>query len=122
MRIIHVDIGVKSNPGNSITPVVGEALHDFGLAIYLDHPWNERLSSAVGYSRVDISNSDGQAANAYKNGQYFSGNLLVTPAKNVMMGGELQWAHRENNSDGFSVNDIRLQFSFKYSFSYKVGG
>ena len=34
-----------------------------------------------------------------------------------MMGGELQWAHRENNSDGFSVDDFRLQFSFKYSFS-----
>ena len=71
--------------------------------IYLDHTWNERLSSAIGYSRVDISNSDGQAANAYKNGQYFSGNLLVTPVKNVMMGGEFQWAHRENHSDGFSV-------------------
>ncbi len=65
-----VDVGVKSNPGNTVTPVVGQALHDFGLVIYLDHPWNERLSSSVGYSRVDISNSDGQAANAYKNGQY----------------------------------------------------
>ena len=39
-----------------------------------------------------------------------------------MMGGEFQWAHRENISDGFSVNDFRLQFSFKYSFSHKVGG
>jgi hypothetical protein len=117
-----VDVAVKSNPGNTVTPVVGEALHDFGLVIYLDHPWNERLSSAIGYSRVDISNSDGQAPNAYKNGQYITGNLLVTPVKNVMMGGEFQWAHRGNHSDGFSSDDTRVQFSFKYSFGYKIGG
>ena len=39
-----------------------------------------------------------------------------------MFGAEFQWAHRENKSDGFKVDDVRLQFSFKYSFSYKVGG
>jgi len=117
-----VDVGIKSNPGNPVTPIVGEALHDLGLVIYLDHNWNSHLSSAIGYSRVDISNSDGQAPNAYKAGQYFSGNLLMTPARNVMMGGEFQYAHRENNTDGFAVSDYRLQFSFKYSFGYKFGG
>jgi hypothetical protein len=117
-----VDVSIKSNPGNAATPVVGEALGDFGLVLFLDHTWNDRFTSAVGYSRVDISNSNGQAANAYKNGQYALVNLLCTPAKNVMMGGELQWTHRENFSDGFSVSDVRLQFSFKYSFGVKVGG
>ena len=117
-----VDVAIKSNLPNTVTPVVGEALQDFGLVVYLDHNWNAKYSSAIGYSRVDITNSNGQSANAYKNGQYISGNLLVTPAKNVMMGGEFQYAHRENNSDGFSVNDVRLQFSFKYSFGYKIGG
>ena len=38
------------------------------------------------------------------------------------MDGELQWAHRENNSDDFSVDDVRVQFSFKYSFGCKIGG
>ena len=117
-----VDVGVKKNPGNAVTPVVGQALNDFGLVLYLDHTWNERFTSSVGYSRVDISNSDGQAANAYKNGQYASGNILYTPAKNVMMGGELQWARRENYSDGYSVNDFRIQVSFKYSFGIHLGG
>jgi hypothetical protein len=55
-------------------------------------------------------------------GQYGSANLLCTPVKNVLMGGEFQWARRENFSDGFSLNDYRVQFSFKYNFSYKVGG
>jgi hypothetical protein len=117
-----IDVSVKSNPGNAVTPVVGEALGDFGLSLYYDHSWNDHVTSAVGYSRVDISNSNGQTANAYKAGQYFSGNLLLTPAKNALMGGEFLWAHRENFSDGFSVSDVRLQFVFKYSFGVKVGG
>jgi hypothetical protein len=39
-----------------------------------------------------------------------------------MFGGEVQWGSRENNSDGFRADDYRVQFSFKYNFSYKVGG
>jgi hypothetical protein len=117
-----IDVGVQKNPGNAVTPVVGKALGDFGLIIYLDHTWNDRFTSSVGYSRVDISNSDGQSANAYKAGQYATANLLYTPTKNVMLGGELQWGHRENFSDGFSVSDTRIQFSAKYSFGVKVGG
>jgi len=39
-----------------------------------------------------------------------------------MMGPELQWAKRENNSDNFSVDDFRIQFSAKYSFSHSMGG
>lgn len=117
-----VDVGIKRNAGNTVTPIVGEALGDFGLVVYLDHNWNDRYSTAIGYSRVDITNSDGQAANAYKNGQYVSGNLLVSPAKNVLFGAELLYADRENKSDGFSTDDFRLQFSFKYSFGFKIGG
>jgi len=117
-----VDVGIKRNPGNLVTPVVGQALNDFGLVLYLDHTWTSEFASSIGYSRVDISNSDGQAANAYKNGQYASGNILYTPNKNVMLGAELQWVRRENFSDGFSVNDVRIQLSAKYSFSVKVGG
>jgi hypothetical protein len=117
-----VDVGIKRNAGNTRTPIVGEALGDRGLVAYLDHNWDDKFSTAVGYSRVDIENSEGQRPDAYKNGQYFSVNLLSSPAKNVMMGGELQYAHRENHSDGFKVDDVRLQFSFKYSFSATVGG
>jgi hypothetical protein len=117
-----IDVGVQKNPGNAVTPVIGKALGDFGLVAYLDHNWNDKMSSSIGYSRVDISNSDGQAANAYKSGQYFSANLLFTPVKNVLFGGELLWGHRENFSDGFKVSDTRVQFSAKYSFSAKMGG
>jgi hypothetical protein len=116
-----VDVGVRLNPGNRVTPIVGQALPVLGLVAFLDHNWNSRWSTAAGYSRVDIDNSDGQAPAAFEAGQYAIVNLLCTPVTNVMMGGEFQWGQRENKSDGFSFDDYRLQFSFKYSFSYKAG-
>jgi hypothetical protein len=39
-----------------------------------------------------------------------------------MMGGELQWGRRQNFLDGFHSDGFKLQFSFKYNFSVKLGG
>ncbi len=117
-----VDVGIKRNPGNTVTPVTGEALGIQGLVAFYDRTWNDKYTSSFGYSRQDNDNSDGQAPNAFKKGQYAVFNLLCTPVKNVMVGGEFQWGKRENNSDGFSSDDYRIQFSFKYNFSYKLGG
>ena len=117
-----VDVGVEANPGNAVTPVTGEALPALGLVAYLDHNWNSKWTTAVGYSRVDIQNSALQLPSAFKIGQYASANLLCTPVKNVMIGGEFQWARRENFSDGFKSDDYRIQVSFKYSFSAKIIG
>ena len=36
-----------------------------------------------------------------------------------MMGGEFIWGRRENFFDGFTANDFRIQFSFKYNFAKK---
>ena len=55
-------------------------------------------------------------------GDCHSGNVLWTPARNVMFGGEFQWGHRDNFGNDFHSNDYRLQFSLKYSFSQKFGG
>src|SRR6185436_17178841 len=48
--------------------------------------------------------------------------ILGKPVPNVMFGGELQWGRRENFSDGFHSDGVKVQFAFKYSFSAKVGG
>lgn len=117
-----VDVGIKNNLSNPVTPIVGEALPVIGVVAFLDHNWNDRWSTAAGYSLVDIDNSSGQSPDAYKRGQYALVNLLHTPTRNVMMGGEFQWAHRENNSDGFKSSDVRLQFTFKYNFNVTLGG
>ena len=117
-----VDVGVALNPGNAVTPVTGEALGITGVVAFVDLNWSSRWTSTVGYSRQDNDNSDGQLPNAFKTGQYALGNLLYSPVPNVMVGGELQWGRRENFSDGFTSDAVKLQFSFKYNFSYKLGG
>jgi hypothetical protein len=70
----------------------------------------------------DIDNSNGQAADAFKTGHYVLGNILYYPVPNVMFGGELQWGRRENFSDGFHSDGLKVQFSFKYNFSQRFGG
>jgi len=122
MNDAPVDVGVARNPGDPTRPFEGEALPLLGLVAFLDHSWTSKWSSTVGYSLTDIDNSDGQAPDAYKTGHYALGNLLYTPVTNVMVGGELQWGRRENFSDGFSSDGVKLQFSFRYNFSHRIGG
>jgi hypothetical protein len=113
------DVGPKLNLGDPIRPIEATPLPVFGLVLYLDHTWNKMLSTAIGYSRVDVTNSSGQAASAFRDGQYASLNLLATPAKNIMLGGEFQWARRDNFNDGFHADDFKMQFGFKYNFGVK---
>ena len=117
-----VDVGVVRQPNNALTPVTGETIPITGLVLFLDHTWNKQFSSTVGYSRQDNDNTADQAPGAFRVGQYALGNLLYYPVPNVMVGGELQWGRRENFSDGFHSDGLKLQFSFKYNFSYKLGG
>ena len=81
-----------------------------------------RSTSPVGYSMQDIDNSDGRPRRRSRAGHYALGNVCSTPVPNVMLGGEIQGATREllrrlHVSDGY-----KLQFSFKYNFSWKLGG
>jgi hypothetical protein len=122
MNDAPVDIGIVANPGNAVTPILGKAIPILGTVIFLDHTWNDKWSSTIGYSRTDIDNTEGQDANAYKTGQYALGNLLYMPVPNVMVGGELQWGRREMFKDPYVGDGFKIQFSFKYNFSYKLGG
>ena len=111
------DVGVQDNPGNATQPFEGVPLPIIGAIAYLDHTWSSRWTSAIGGAMVDIDNSNGQPDNAYATGLYGSANLMFYPAKGVMTGLELHWARRENFNDNYSVDDLRLQYSFKYNFS-----
>ena len=116
MNDAPVDIGVQHNLSNPIKPVVGVALPVLGVVAFLDHNWNQRFSSSVGYSMVNITNSDAQLPSAFHQGDYALGNLLYHPLKAVTIGGEFQFGRRVNFTDGFNVNDERVQFSFKYDW------
>jgi len=122
MNDAPVDIGIVANPGNPVTPILGKPIPILGTVIFLDHSWNDRWSTTVGYSQTDIDNTEGQSPDAYKQGKYALFNLLYTPVPNVMMGGEFQWGRRTNFSDGFHSDGVKIQFSFKYNFSHTFGG
>jgi hypothetical protein len=122
MQDSPVDIGIARNLGSTTAPIKGVALPINGVVAFLDHTWNAKFTSSIGYSGQFIDNSEGQAPDAFRNGHYAVGNLLYTPVPNVMFGGEFQWGRRENFSDGFKSDGVKIQFAFKYNFSHVLGG
>lgn len=122
MNDATADVGILAqNPLNPSLDI-GTALPILGIVAFYDRTWSDKLTSTIGYSLVDIDNSSGQTASSFSKGQYALVNLLYYPAPNVMLGPELQWGARDNFSDGYSVDDFRVQFSVKYSFNYRIGG
>jgi len=122
MNDAPADVGAVPNPSNAYTPVTGRALGLLGITAYYDIYWTSKLSSALGYSRIKIDNTSGQDPSAFRAGQYASTNLLFYPVKNAMAGAEFIYGYRRNYRDGFHVSDYRIQLSFKYNFSFRIGG
>jgi hypothetical protein len=116
------DVGIQKNPGNTVTPLKGKPLPVLGIVAFLDHTWNERFASAIGYSQVNITNAELQSTSAFRLGHYALANLTYTPVPNFMTGLEFQWGRRHNNSDGWMVDDYRIQFGAKFNFSSTIIG
>ncbi len=122
MNDAPVDVGIENNFANPRTPIVGKALPLLGVVAFLDLNWNAKWTSTVGYSMLDIDNSDAQTDDAFKKGQYALANILYYPTPSVFLGPEIQWGKRENFRDGFTSDDFRIQFSAKYNFKLSLGG
>ena len=117
MNDAPIDIGVKNNFQNPVTPIKGVALPVLGVVSFLDHNWSDRFSTSIGYSMVNIENSNAETPSDYHQGHYALTNLLFHPVPRVTIGGEFQFGRRVNFTDGFNVNDYRMQFSFKYDWA-----
>jgi hypothetical protein len=117
MNDAPVDIGIENNAGNATAPVRGVALPLLGIVAFLDHTWNEKFTSSLGYSSLDIENSDAQADNAFSMGQYIVANLMYYPVKNAMAGVEFQWGDRTNFRDDYTTSITKIQFTAKYNFA-----
>lgn len=121
MNDAPVDIGIQNNFSDPVKPVKGVALPVLGIVSFVDHTWNKKFSTALGYSMLNIQNSDAQLPSAFHQGHYALGNLLYYPVDSVMLGGEFQFGRRLNFMDGFNANDYRIQFSFRYNWSKTFG-
>jgi hypothetical protein len=100
---------------DALTDLEAEAVPLTGVLAYYDHWWSDKWSSSIGYSFTEVDNTNFQDPGSFHRIDYASGNLLYYPADNLMIGGELMWGERENN-DGASEDDVRFQFTVKYSF------
>lgn len=121
MNDAGADVGTEDNPGDPLAPIRGTAVPMFGGLAFVDLNWNKYFTSSLGYSIVLTDNTEGQAPSAFRRGQYALANILFHPVEAVMLGPELQWAERANNSDDWTYDDFRLQFSLKYNFSKFFG-
>lgn len=92
-----------------------EAVKSIGLSAFYDHNWDKQWSSSLGFSLHNQNNADGQGPAAYKAGNLAQANLLYTEG-NFLNGVELIYSNRKNEN-GDSNSDLRIQYSFKYSFS-----
>ena len=114
------DVALESNPGNSVTPVKGKALPGWGFLTFIEVDWTQKLKSSIGYSMIDIENSNLQSPDAFSKGQYALINFRYYPVENMTAGIEYQYGRRDNFNDGFYSNANKIQFSFKFNFSHKV--
>jgi len=115
------DVALQSNPGNTVTPAKGKALPAWGFFAFTEVEWTPKLKSSIGYSMLDIDNTDLQSPQAFRMAQYGLFNLRCYPVNNVMVGLEYQYGRRDNFDDGFHSNGNKIQFSFKFNFSTKAG-
>ncbi len=105
-------------PPVSGTLLEAETVPLLGVSAYVDLQWTDELSSALGYSFTKVDNTNFQDATAFHKGEYASANLLWSPESRLMTGIELLWGQRTDN-DGAKGSDLRVQTSFKVSFSSK---
>lgn len=113
MNDAPVDVAITGTGANTR----GIALPMIGVVAFLDHRWSEKFTTAIGWSMLDVDNTDGQTPSAFSKGNYMVANLLYYPVQNAMMGVELQYGDRSNFSDGWETSITKIQFSFKYNFS-----
>src|SRR5437762_3317176 len=102
MNDAPVDVGIK-NTGNPAAPIKGVALPMLGIVSFLDHNWSEHFSSSIGYSMLNIENSNAQNPSDFHQGHYALTNLLYHPIPKVTIGGEFQYGRRVNFNDGFNA-------------------
>ena len=110
-------VNVTQVPGQIIIDPEAEAVKLLGVSAYADINWTPNWTSAIGYSFTKVDNTNFQEDEAFHKGEYASANLLYQ-RDNILAGVEFLWGQRTDN-DGDKGDDLRLQGTFKWSFSSK---
>lgn len=117
MNDATVDVSIENTDPSDSLAFKAVALPILGVVAFLDHRWNDKFTSSIGYSMSDTKNSNAQLADAFSIGHYAIANVIYYPAPNVLFGLEYQYCDRENFKDGWDASSSKIQFSAKYNFS-----
>ena len=110
------DGGIDIAPNSvSSTSNSAEAVSLLGVMAYYEHFWNDRWSTALGWSITDLDTTEGQLPTEFERGQIAQINLLHYPIDNVLLGTELLWGERED-VDANIGSDYRILFSLRVNF------
>ena len=122
MNDATADLVAVEDPGNPnllkavLVPVTGAVL-------FYDAYWNEYWTSTFGFSLLSLDyDGTGALPMTFADGKYALANLQHHPVDKIMYGVELQYGRRENFSDGWTYDDFRIQFSFRYKYAFGLGG
>lgn len=110
------DGGTDLAPDGSIGNLRALAVPLLGLNAFYEHSWNEKSTSAIGYSSTQVDNTGLQSDSAFHRGEYALVNYLHRPTQNVTVGGEMLWGGRQDKNGAYGT-DVRSQITFKYDFS-----
>lgn len=86
-----------------------------GGFVYLDHQWQDNMSSSVGLSYISLDNLSTQFDNAFQKSLYSTANFIWSPTLMSKVGVELQYGEVENFA-GQTADNVRLQTSFGFKY------
>jgi len=116
------DVIAVEDPGNP-NLLRAELIPVWGAVLFYDANWSDRWSSTFGFSLLSLDyDGTGALPETFKEGHYALANLQHHPVDKVMYGVEFQYGRRENFTDGWTYDDYRIQFSFRYRYSFGLGG
>ena len=111
---------LENRRGDCAQPFGGTALPVWGFFSFAEIKWTQKLESSIGYSMLEIGNSDLQLPEAFKRGQYGLFNLRYYAVKNLMIGAEYQYGRRDNFRDGFYSVGNKIQLMVEANFMQRV--
>ena len=118
-----VDVGIVSNPGNAVTPIKGELIPLLGTVFFLDHNVERQVHDSVGFSAPGQRQHGTPGAGCVQDAATTcSATCMLHAGAERDDGRRVPVGPPQNFSDGWTYDGYKIQFSFKYNFSYKLGG
>jgi hypothetical protein len=128
------DVGVKANPGNTVTPFIGAPIPFYATMAASEVKITDKLSSTIAFSNMVNQTFETQLNTSFKTGNYFTVGIIHKPNESISYGIEYQYASRQNadfigneslslpaaQGNFFAVNKIQGNLVYRFSSKQKL--